>query len=118
MRRFGTQINCAATSGLARIRNLSSYCKEQTSPPTAVFGGEYSINVCHINFALVAVRTSTSHPRGLSNSTDSIFVYLPKYDRLHVHAGPPVVAWAYSGITSLANSSMERMACSWLRSPH
>ena len=67
MRRFGTQMNCAVTSGLARLRNLSSYCKEQTSTPTAVLGGKYSITCSHINFALAAVRTSTSHRRGLSN---------------------------------------------------
>src|SRR5262245_64858712 len=38
--------------------------------------------------------------------------------RDHVHPGLPVVAWVYRGITSVANSSMERIACSWLRSPH
>lgn len=43
MRRFGTQMNCPATSGLAQLRNLNSYWKERTSPPMAVLGGEYPI---------------------------------------------------------------------------
>ena len=115
MRRCGMQINCPATSGLTLTKQLLERAGE---PSDSRFGRRVFDHVCHINFALVAVRTSTSHPRGSSNSTDSIVVYLPKYDRLHVHAGPPVVAWAYRGITSVENSSMERMACSWLRSPH
>src|SRR4030095_3280440 len=37
MRRFGTQMNYPATSDLAQLRNLSSYWKERTSRPMAVF---------------------------------------------------------------------------------
>jgi len=37
-------MNHPATSGLAQLRNLSSYWKERTSPPMAVLGGEYRIS--------------------------------------------------------------------------
>jgi hypothetical protein len=44
MRRFGTQMNCPATSGLAQLRNLSSYWKERASPLMAVLGRTVSDN--------------------------------------------------------------------------
>ena len=43
MRRFGTQMNCPSTSGLAQLRILSSYWKERY-PPMAILSREYQIS--------------------------------------------------------------------------
>ena len=69
MRRFGTQMNCAATRDLTLTKQLLERAGE---PSDGCFGRRVFDHVCHINFVLAAVRTSTSHLRGLSNSTDSI----------------------------------------------
>jgi hypothetical protein len=52
-RRYGTHMNCPANNGLAQLRNLSSYWKEQISPPMAVLGGEYPITNRYVNLALL-----------------------------------------------------------------
>src|SRR5262245_44827413 len=69
MRRCGMQINCPATRGLTLTKTSSAW-KERASPPIAVLGGEYLITCVILTSPWSP--TSTSHPRGLSNSTDSI----------------------------------------------
>jgi hypothetical protein len=43
MRRFGTQMNCPAASGLAQVRKPKQLLENANEPPITGLGGEYPI---------------------------------------------------------------------------